>query len=292
MVCAGGGHVTKSVCFGQAHSTPTSNGLAVEVATTIDALQALEADYYRLLRATGNSLPFALHEWHVVCCNQFLEFSKLVSTRPMFHIVRNSSGECVAIAPLILTRRTVELPRARGNFARTASRERSGCRQGGARTVLYAACASRRVTKRGNTRKPFHHRPIAAFSARGLRSIVDPRRCCRTANRFRNRRKSVFVLLWIRLALVQIQRHDDHLGGDHEVRNRASHKYNQFVGHQGYLEDPLGPAGDRLEAGGTIAPSPPSRLAWASYQRAKSGRPMPPWISKFLRLRARAWGLK
>ncbi|HEY0800777.1 MAG TPA: GNAT family N-acetyltransferase [Steroidobacteraceae bacterium] len=86
---------------------PATDGLAVEVATTVGELQALGRDYDRLLRATGNTLPFALHEWHVAWCNQFLESGKDMHTQPMFHIARNSAGQCVAIVPLILTRRAV-----------------------------------------------------------------------------------------------------------------------------------------------------------------------------------------
>jgi CelD/BcsL family acetyltransferase involved in cellulose biosynthesis len=87
--------------------TPTTADLTVEVATTVGGLQALEADYERLLRTTGNVLPFALHEWHVAWCNEFLESSKRIRTQPMIHVARNTEGRCVAIVPLILTRRAV-----------------------------------------------------------------------------------------------------------------------------------------------------------------------------------------
>jgi CelD/BcsL family acetyltransferase involved in cellulose biosynthesis len=81
--------------------------LRIEVATTPDALEALESDYDRLCRSTGNTLPFALHEWHVAWCRQFLESGERISTQPMIHTARNSDGLCVAIVPLILTRRSV-----------------------------------------------------------------------------------------------------------------------------------------------------------------------------------------
>jgi CelD/BcsL family acetyltransferase involved in cellulose biosynthesis len=87
--------------------TPATADLTVEVVTTVGGLQALEADYERLLRATGNALPFALHEWHVAWCNHFLESGKRIRTQPMIHVARNSEGRCVAIVPLILTRRAV-----------------------------------------------------------------------------------------------------------------------------------------------------------------------------------------
>jgi CelD/BcsL family acetyltransferase involved in cellulose biosynthesis len=87
--------------------TPTTPDLSVEVVTTVGGLQALAADYERLLRATGNALPFALHEWHVAWCNEFLESGKGIQTQPMIHVARNTEGRCVAIVPLILTRRAV-----------------------------------------------------------------------------------------------------------------------------------------------------------------------------------------
>jgi CelD/BcsL family acetyltransferase involved in cellulose biosynthesis len=97
----------RSVQFGRVRHTPATADLTVEVATTLDALQALEADYERLLSITGNTLPFARHEWHVAWCKEFLESSRRIRTQPMIYAARNSEGRCVAIVPLILTRRTV-----------------------------------------------------------------------------------------------------------------------------------------------------------------------------------------
>src|SRR5271167_1157467 len=82
-------------------------GLTVEVATTIDALRALKSDYERLQLVTGNTLPFALHDWHVAWCEQFLNVNKHIHAQPMIHVVRNREQACVAIVPLILTRRAV-----------------------------------------------------------------------------------------------------------------------------------------------------------------------------------------
>lgn len=93
--------------WGRVRMTPPTPELSVEVVTTVGGLQALAADYERLLRTTGNTLPFALHEWHVAWCNAFLESGKGIQTQPMIHVVRNTEGRCVAIVPLILTRRTV-----------------------------------------------------------------------------------------------------------------------------------------------------------------------------------------
>jgi CelD/BcsL family acetyltransferase involved in cellulose biosynthesis len=93
--------------WGRVRWTPATPDLSVEVVTTVTGLQALAADYERLLRATGNILPFALHEWHVAWCNEFLVSGKGIETQPMIHVARNTEGLCVAIVPLILTRRTV-----------------------------------------------------------------------------------------------------------------------------------------------------------------------------------------
>jgi len=84
-----------------------SLGLTVEVATTIDALRELKFDYERLQAVTRNTLPFALHDWHVAWCEQFLEVNEHIYAQPMIHVVRNREHACVAIVPLILTRRAV-----------------------------------------------------------------------------------------------------------------------------------------------------------------------------------------
>src|SRR5450631_389104 len=86
---------------------PGTTDLTVEVATTLSALQALEPDYERVLRAAGNTLPFALHEWHMAWCSQFLESSSRIRAEPRIHAARNADGLCVAVVPLILTRRSV-----------------------------------------------------------------------------------------------------------------------------------------------------------------------------------------
>jgi CelD/BcsL family acetyltransferase involved in cellulose biosynthesis len=93
--------------WGPVRLTPATPELSVEVVTTVRGLQALAADYELLLRTTGNTLPFALHEWHVAWCNEFLESGKRIQTQPMIHVARNAEGRCVAIVPLILTRRAV-----------------------------------------------------------------------------------------------------------------------------------------------------------------------------------------
>jgi CelD/BcsL family acetyltransferase involved in cellulose biosynthesis len=82
-------------------------GLTVEVADTTDALRALKPDYERLQLVTGNTLPFALHEWHVAWCEQFLSVNTHLYAQPLILAVRNFEPACVAIVPLILTRRPI-----------------------------------------------------------------------------------------------------------------------------------------------------------------------------------------
>ncbi|MGO9931287.1 MAG: GNAT family N-acetyltransferase [Steroidobacteraceae bacterium] len=82
-------------------------GLTVEVAATIDALRGLKSDYERLQLVTGNTLPFALHDWHVAWCEHFLNVNKHIYAQPMIQVVRNPEQACVAIVPLILTRRAI-----------------------------------------------------------------------------------------------------------------------------------------------------------------------------------------
>lgn len=88
---------------------PSESGpaLTVEVAETLEALQCLQPDYEHLQSVTGNTLPFALHEWHVAWCRQFLNIHKHVDTRMMIHVVRDPDGACVGVVPLLKTRRGI-----------------------------------------------------------------------------------------------------------------------------------------------------------------------------------------
>src|SRR3984957_14926456 len=95
--------LVKSVRFGQMRNTPETADLTVDVATTVGALQALESDYERLLRTIGNTLPFALHEWHVAWCNHFLESGRGIRTQPLRYTARNSEGRALAIVTFMLT---------------------------------------------------------------------------------------------------------------------------------------------------------------------------------------------
>jgi CelD/BcsL family acetyltransferase involved in cellulose biosynthesis len=90
------------------HRTQEAVDLRVNVVTTLAGLRELRPDYERLQQLTGNTLPFALHEWHLTWCEHFLEVDKPLNAQPMVYTIREaSSGTCVAIVPMILTRRTL-----------------------------------------------------------------------------------------------------------------------------------------------------------------------------------------
>jgi CelD/BcsL family acetyltransferase involved in cellulose biosynthesis len=81
--------------------------LAIETATSLEQIAALGPCYERLHRVTGNTLPFALHEWHLAWCRHFLNCDPRIRDRPLFCVLHNSAGECVAVFPFILSRRRV-----------------------------------------------------------------------------------------------------------------------------------------------------------------------------------------
>jgi len=82
-----------------------ATAFVVEFVRSADGVAALRSDYDQLQEATGNPLPFALHEWHVVWCRHFLRNERGIVDRPMFSVIRSPRGACVAILPLILTLR-------------------------------------------------------------------------------------------------------------------------------------------------------------------------------------------
>ena len=79
--------------------------VAVELVTTVDGVIALEPCYEHLHRVTGNTLPFALHEWHVAWVTHFLNCHSHIHEEPRFHVLRDPAGACVAILPFIASRR-------------------------------------------------------------------------------------------------------------------------------------------------------------------------------------------
>jgi len=94
-----------SVPVGLVRSAQESISLEIELVTTFAGLQALQTDYERLQRVTHNILPFALHEWHLTWCQHFLESSATIRTQPLILVFRQDSDTCVAIVPMIMTRR-------------------------------------------------------------------------------------------------------------------------------------------------------------------------------------------
>jgi CelD/BcsL family acetyltransferase involved in cellulose biosynthesis len=81
--------------------------VTVETVTTVDGIAALRPCYERLQRVTGNTLPFTLHEWHLAWCHHFLNRTSRIHDEPLFYLLHDSAGACVAIVPLIITRRLV-----------------------------------------------------------------------------------------------------------------------------------------------------------------------------------------
>jgi CelD/BcsL family acetyltransferase involved in cellulose biosynthesis len=80
-------------------------GVSAEIVEDLEGIRALTPDYARLYRVTGNTLPYATQEWHLTWCEHLLSRTPHISQRPLFHVLRNGDGACVAIVPLILTRR-------------------------------------------------------------------------------------------------------------------------------------------------------------------------------------------
>jgi hypothetical protein len=97
-----------SILLGERESAE-SNPFAIttQIVTNIDGIRALKPDYEHLYRATGNTLPFALQEWHLSWCACFLNRDPQVQEWPLFFVLRDDIGACVAIVPLIFTRRSL-----------------------------------------------------------------------------------------------------------------------------------------------------------------------------------------
>jgi CelD/BcsL family acetyltransferase involved in cellulose biosynthesis len=81
--------------------------VTLQTVTTVEGIAALGPCYQRLGRITGNTLPFALHEWHLAWCGHFLNCNPRISDRPLFFVLHNSAGDCVALFPFIISRRRV-----------------------------------------------------------------------------------------------------------------------------------------------------------------------------------------
>ncbi len=74
--------------------------------TTVDGVASLAPCYERLNRVTGNTLPFALHQWHLTWCRHS-ELNPRRDDRPRSSMLRDGAAECVTIIPFIVSRRRI-----------------------------------------------------------------------------------------------------------------------------------------------------------------------------------------
>lgn len=79
--------------------------LTIDVVSSVDGIRALTPEYEHLYRVTGNTLPFSLQDWHLAWCTHFLNRTPQIEEQPLFCVARDPDGACVAIVPLIFTRR-------------------------------------------------------------------------------------------------------------------------------------------------------------------------------------------
>lgn len=79
--------------------------LSVEIAATVAALEALRHDYARLETASANTSPFVLFEWHHSWCAHFLNLDPNVRDELLIYVLRDARADCVAIFPLVSSRR-------------------------------------------------------------------------------------------------------------------------------------------------------------------------------------------
>jgi CelD/BcsL family acetyltransferase involved in cellulose biosynthesis len=82
-------------------------GGAVTASKVVDlqGLAGAEADYDQLCGDVGNRLPFALFDWHLTWCRHFLNCHPHIEDEPRFCLLHEPAGRCVAILPLIQSRR-------------------------------------------------------------------------------------------------------------------------------------------------------------------------------------------
>jgi len=79
--------------------------VTAEIVGDVEGIRALTPDYECLYQSTGNTLPFATQEWHLAWCEYLLNRGPRAHQQPLFCVLRKLEGSCVAIVPLILTRR-------------------------------------------------------------------------------------------------------------------------------------------------------------------------------------------
>ena len=84
----------------------SASELTVEILTRAEDMAPLHGDYERLRRLAGIALPFVLQEWHLAWYHRLLRHNANLQDSLLVLVVRNPAGACVAIVPLLRTRRT------------------------------------------------------------------------------------------------------------------------------------------------------------------------------------------
>jgi CelD/BcsL family acetyltransferase involved in cellulose biosynthesis len=79
----------------------------VTVSKVVDlkGLAGVAGDYEQLCGDVGNRLPFALYDWHLTWCRHFLNCHPRIEDEPRFCVLHDPNGLCVAILPIIQSRR-------------------------------------------------------------------------------------------------------------------------------------------------------------------------------------------
>jgi CelD/BcsL family acetyltransferase involved in cellulose biosynthesis len=81
--------------------------VTIETVTSLEGVLALKPCYEKLQQKIDNPLPFALHEWHVTWCRHFLNANPRIQDEPLFYVLRDPAGACVAIVPFVVSRRRI-----------------------------------------------------------------------------------------------------------------------------------------------------------------------------------------
>ena len=81
--------------------------LTVEVLAGAVGLAALSTEYAQLRTLAGISLPFMLHDWHLVWANRFLADNRRIHDNLFTYVFRNATGQCVGLVPMVRTCRAV-----------------------------------------------------------------------------------------------------------------------------------------------------------------------------------------
>jgi len=93
------------VALGEHADVAPAGGMRSDIVVSLEGVRTLAADYEHLYRVTANTLPFALHDWHVTWCTHFLNRNPQIHEQLQFHVLRHGNGECVGIVPLVHTQR-------------------------------------------------------------------------------------------------------------------------------------------------------------------------------------------